>query len=117
MIYKIQTDFVNTNSLEKTIKKLSKDFNILFFNNSLFASVKNLENTPDIKKLLIPKSSFYITEVTEDNLKFEHNTVIEWCKDNFIKLDMLRFEKENQAKLKAIMDVLEEAEVKLKQVE
>lgn len=116
MIYKVQTDFTSTDStgLETVIKKLSKDFNVLFFNNCLFASVKNLQMAPDIRKLLTPKSKFYITDITEENLRFEHNTVVEWCKDNFIKLDIQRFEKENQDRLKAIMELLEETEAKLK---
>lgn len=112
MIYKVQTDFKN---LENIIKKLSKDFDILFFNNCLFASTKNLENVPDIRKILLPKSDFYITEVTEENLKFEHSSVIEWCKDNFIKADMQKFEKENQDKLRAIMKLLEETEIQMEE--
>ena len=36
MIYKILTDF--TSSLTELIEKLSKDFNIIFFNNVLYIS-------------------------------------------------------------------------------
>ena len=41
------------------------------------------------------------------NLKYEPTKVIEWCKEQFVRLDTIKFEKERQAELKAMYDFVQ----------
>ena len=50
MIYKILTDF--TSCLTDLIEKLSKDFNVIFFNNVLYISKKDPYFNKNINKII-----------------------------------------------------------------
>ena len=104
MIYKILTDF--TNCLAEIIEKINKDFNFIFFNNVLYISKKNPYNKTNIKTLL-KKDNICIIEINETNLKNEPEAIVDWCKDNFIKLDTIRFETEKQQAIKEVLSFIE----------
>lgn len=110
MIYKIVSDFTK---LDITLRKLTNNFNVIFYGTSLFAAKKVYDDDVDIRELLKPKKDYFVSEINEDNLKYESQNVIEWCKDNFIKLDLQRLEKEKQEELKALMSILEEVDEKM----
>ena len=82
MIYKILMDF--TNCLTEIIENLNKKFDIMFFNNILYISVKNPYEKIDLKKYL-KYDNICIIEITESNLKMEPFSVIEWCKEKFVE--------------------------------
>lgn len=104
MIYKILTDF--TDCLEEIIEKIAKDFNIIFFNNVLYISKKNPYNKTNVKSL-IKKDNICIIEINENNLKNEPEPIIEWCRDNFVKLDTIRFETEQQKTMEEILSFID----------
>ena len=112
MIYNIVSDF---SKLDISLRKLTNNFNVFFYGTSLFAAKKVFDDDVNIKELLKPKKDYFVTEINEDNLKYESQNVIEWCRDNFIKLDLQRLEKEKQAELKALMLMLDEVDEKMAQ--
>ena len=54
-----------------------------------------------------------ILEITEHNLMLEPSHVIEWAKKEFVQEDVIRYEAENQEKLKQIMKQLDFVEKEL----
>ena len=104
MIYKILADF--TDCLDEIIKEISNDFNIFFFNNILYVSKKDPYNQTDLKKIL-KLDNVCIIEITEKNLKREPEFVVDWCRDNFVKLDTIKFEKEQQTAIKEMLNFIE----------
>lgn len=104
MIYKIMTDF--TERLGTIIEKLNKDFNIMFFNNILYASKQDPYVKTNIKRLLT-KDNVCIIEINENNLKNEPEPVIEWCRNNFVKLDTIKFETEQQDTIVKMLDFID----------
>ena len=104
MVYKILMDF--TNCLEEIIEKINKEFNIIFFNNVLYISKKNPYIETDIKSLL-KKDNICIIEINEKNLKNEPEPIIEWCRDNFVKLDTIRFETEQQQTIEDLLNFID----------
>lgn len=104
MIYKILADF--TDCLEETIKKLNKDFNMIFFNGVLYVSKKNPYNKTNIHSI-IKQDNVCIIEINEKNLKNEPEPIIDWCRDNFVKLDTIKFETEQQETISEILSFIE----------
>ena len=108
MIYKIIAEFEE--ELERVIKELSKKFIVLFYRNVIYVASKEdeIEKT-EVEKMIksIIKESFYCQELNEKNLKYEPTKVIEWCKEQFVRLDTIKFEKERQAELKAMYDFVQ----------
>jgi hypothetical protein len=116
MIFKIQLDLLD--NLFEIIEKLSSKYEIIFFNNNLYLSYWddiNKEDMKKIKKILSLGKSYYISEINENNLKFETKQVVDWCRDKFIKSDLKRFEKNEKEKILTVMEILDEVEIKLKE--
>ena len=113
MIYKITSNFED--NLDNLFSTLSKDYYILYYNNFLYVSDIKVNNNSkeNLKKKLKPNKNFYIIEITEKNLIYECNYVVNWCKKEFINYDLLKYEKEQQEKLKNIMIIIDEVEKKL----
>ena len=57
-----------------------------------------------------------VTEIDEDNLKFENDKVISWCKNEFVNQDIRRFEEKNQKMMKNYMCYLDDFEKELKKI-
>jgi hypothetical protein len=104
MIYKILADF--TNCLEEILNKLNKKFNIIFFNDILYISKKNPYDNINLKKML-NLDNICIIEITESNLKLEPEPIINWCRDNFVKLDTIKFETEQQDTINKILNFID----------
>lgn len=104
MIYKILADF--TNCLEDILNKLNKNFNIIFFNDILYISKKNPYDNINLKKML-NLDNICIIEITESNLKLEPEPIINWCRDNFVKLDTIKFETEQQDTINKILNFID----------
>jgi hypothetical protein len=108
MIYKvIDSSEVLTNGASELNK-----YNIYFVKGCLFVSDEN--NTQDFYqniKSIFNQSEIY--EINENNLAYEPSHVIEWSKKELISADVIRYEKENQQKLRQIMQQLDNVEKEL----
>ena len=113
MIYKILTDF--TSCLTDLIEKLSKDFNVIFFNNVLYISKKDPYLNKNVNKI-INKNNLCIIEITEANLKNEPQFVQDWCKDKFVELDTIKFETEQQEVIKNILNFIDVFDNNVKEI-
>ena len=103
MVYKILTDFED--GLDNIIKELSLDFMVLFYRNAIYIAKKEgraskQEVDKDLKRII--KATFYCQEMNESNLKYEPLKAMEWCKEQFIRIETQLFEKEKQEELQAM---------------
>lgn len=108
MIYKV---IDNSEVLTNGVSELNK-YNIYFVKGCLFVSDEN--NTQDFYqniKSVFNQSEIY--EINENNLAYEPSHVIEWSKKELISADVIRYEKENQQKLRQIMQQLDNVEKEL----
>lgn len=107
MIYKVITDFGE--NLETILKHFQNDYNIMFYKNVIYLADKEaIETKKEVKQFAskIIKQDFYLQEINENNLKYEPPQVVEWCKDQFIRLDTLKFEAKQQEELKAMLEFI-----------
>lgn len=108
MIYKI------IDSPEVLIGGISglNSYNVYFVKGCLFVSDKN--NTCNFYQNIKERfDGAEIIEITEHNLGFEPNHIIDWAKKEFIASDVIRYEKENQDQLNKIMEQLDIVEQEL----
>ena len=108
MIYKI---IDSSDNIIKGISEL-KQYNIYFVKGCLFVSDRN--NTQDFYqniKSIFNNAEFY--EINENNLAYEPSHVIEWSKKELISADLIQYEKDNQKKLRQIMQQLDYVEREL----
>lgn len=108
MIYKV---IDNSEILSEGVSKLD-EYNICFVKGCLFISDKNnTQNFYPYIKSIFDKSEIY--EINENNLAYEPSHIIEWSKKELISADLIRYEKENQEKLRQIMKQLDRVEKEL----
>lgn len=114
MIYKIEGEF-NDNNFGDIVSKLSKKFVFTYMDNVMFIALKTIEDKEKhraiIKSIFKPASDFFVTEITEKNIMRLAPVIKEWCRDNFVRLERERFEKNEQEKLRQVwrnMDLMEE---------
>lgn len=114
MIFKIIMDF---DDLVGIINKFQNSFDVLFANGQMFVFAKNLKKYTinRIKKILDNENAF-VTIIDENNLRRESDKVISWCRDKFVENDLLRYEKENQEKIKNINNFLDDFEENLEKI-
>ena len=108
MIYKV---IENSEALINGVSELN-EYNICFVKGCLFISDKN--NTQDFYQNI--KSIFNnaeIYEINENNLAYEPTHIIEWSKKELVSADLIQYEKENQQKLRQIMQQLDKVEKEL----
>ena len=108
MIYKvIDSSEVLTNGASELNK-----YNIYFVKGCLFISDKNNTHNfyKDIKKIF---NTAEIYEINENNLVYEPSHIIEWSKKELVSADLIQYEKENQQKLRQIMQQLDKVEKEL----
>lgn len=108
MIYKV---IDNSEALINGVSELN-EYNIYFVKGCLFISDKN--NTQDFYQNI--KSIFNnaeIYEINENNLAYEPTHIIEWSKKELVSADLIQYEKENQQKLRQIMQQLDKVEKEL----
>ena len=98
MIYKI---IDNSASIIEGMPELNK-YNVYFIKGCLFVSdVNNTDNFYQNIKMVFPKSE--IIKITEHNLLYEPMHVIDWAKHEFVRADIIQYEKDKQEKLNQIM--------------
>ena len=117
MIFKIQGDF-NEDNFSKILNKLCKYFKFIYTNGTLYIALGDVKNKQEasalMSKIFRPIRSYYIKEINEKNIMNEEQSVMEWCRDNFVALDRQRYEIEQQDKLQNAWKALDNMEDILK---
>ena len=117
MIFKIQGDF-NEDNFSKILNKLCKYFKFIYTNGTLYIALGDVKNKQEasilMSKTFRPIRSYYIKEINEKNIMNEEQSVMEWCRDNFVALDRQRYEIEQQDKLQNAWKALDNMEDILK---
>ena len=112
MIYRIQSNI--DYDVVEIIEKLKDNYDIVYYNGILYVAIKNVNQVDDfeknLKKYFKPIRNFLFTQVDENNLGKENQFIIDWGKNIFVRLDMQRFEKNNQEELKKYMSSIDELE-------
>ena len=117
MIFKIQGDF-NEDNFSKILNKLCKYFKFIYTNQTLYIALSDIKNKQEASNLMSktfrPVRSYYIKEINEKNIMNEEQSIMEWCRDNFVALDRQRYEIEQQDKLQNAWKALDRMEDILK---
>lgn len=114
MIFKIIMDF---DDLVGIIHKFQNSFDVLFVNGQMFIFAKRLKKyTINKIKTIIGNENAFVTIIDENNLRKESDKVISWCRDKFIENDLLRYEKDNQEKIKNMNIFLDDFEANLEKM-
>lgn len=117
MIFKIQGDF-NEDNFSKILNKLCKYFKFVYTNQTLYIALGDIKNKQEasvlMSKTFRPVRSYYIKEINEKNIMNEEQSIMEWCRDNFVALDRQRYEIEQQDKLQKAWKALDNMEDILK---
>ena len=117
MIFKIQGDF-NEDNFSKILNKLCKYFKFIYTNGTLYIALGDVKNKQEasalMSKIFRPIRSYYIKEINEKNIMNEEQSIMEWCRDNFVALDRQRYEIEQQDKLQNAWKALDNMEDILK---
>ena len=117
MIFKIQGDF-NEDNFSKILNKLCKYFKFIYTNQILYIALSDIKNKQEalalMSKTFRPIRSYYIKEINEKNIMNEEQSIMEWCRDNFVALDRQRYEIEQQDKLQNTWEALDNMEEMLK---
>ena len=117
MIFKIQGDF-NEDNFSKILNKLCKYFKFIYANQTLYIALGDIKNKQEasvlMSKTFRPVRSYYIKEINEKNIMNEEQSIMEWCRDNFVALDRQRYEIEQQDKLQNAWKALDNMEDILK---
>ena len=117
MIFKIQGDF-NEDNFSKILNKLCKYFKFIYTNGTLYIALGDVKNKQEASALMSktfrPVRSYYIKEINEKNIMNEEQSIMEWCRDNFVVLDRQRYEIEQQDKLQNAWKALDNMEDILK---
>ena len=118
MVFKVQGNF-NQDNFIPILDAIKKYFFFIFSDGNLFLAYMDLENIDEAYNTLIsslqPKEEFLVLKVNEKNIMKESPDIIEWCRDHLVRLDKMKYEKENQEKLHAYNSVLDNFENILKQ--
>ena len=112
-IFKIKSN-VFDEKIGAILHKLSKDYSLLFLDETLFISPNNYNQEINFKKALRPQKDFLISELDEIEIAREDDIVKEWCKEKMVQLDIQRLEAEKQEYLKGLLNYLDELDSSLK---
>lgn len=105
-IFKIKSNIFDE-KISEICLKLTKNYSALFFGDTLYISPNHFDQSLDFKKFLVPKKSFLVSEMTDEDIAAENDVVKNWCKEKMVQLDIQRFEKEKQNYLKDLMEYLD----------
>lgn len=104
MIFKINSDFTDINIFLEQFK----NDNIYFSNNAMYVSC-GIDMTLEEMRKLVGTQGF-VTTVTPESLMVESMQIQQWCKDEFVKQDRQRYERDKQDHLQYIMSQLDSIE-------
>ena len=120
MIIKVIADFLNVDNFSDILEELNENkYETLYKNDCLYVSNSNniLKETNEEFNNLIKRKinieNIFIKEITENNLSKEDSIVIDWCKNQFIKQDIIRYEDDNQQKIHTLLNMLDGIEAEL----
>lgn len=118
MVYKIQGNF-NEDNFEMIFKKLGSHFKLMYKHNTLYAALIDYgfvdKNESYLRNTLKPSKNFYICKIDEKNIMNEDQSVIAWCRDSLVGLDRQKYEREQQIKLREVMEAMDNMENILQQ--
>lgn len=119
MIYKIMGNF-DENNFNNILNSIKTKYKILYKNNNLYIALKSYQENYESKELQFIKkickhNNFIFIEINEKNIMREDEEIINWCRDNFVRLEEEKYQVKNQKKLKEIMDNLDKMEKILKE--
>lgn len=118
MVYKIQGDFSQV-KFPQLFEDLGKEYKIIYKNGSMYISSKIYQEDEQERQRLMILLNDYNTLVyfliNEKNIMREDEEIRNWCRDNLVRLDKERYEKEKQDKLKEVMNNLDKMEFILKE--
>ena len=108
MIYKV----IDTSDVLISGLKRLNTYNAYMIKGCLFISDKNNDNNfySQLKECFADSQ---IVQITEYNLIYECNNLIEWAKKEFVSADLIQYEKDYQDKLQKIMKQLDYVEQEL----
>lgn len=111
-IFKIKSN-VFDEKIGIILHKLSKDYSLLFLDDTLFVSPNNYDQEINFKRALRPQRDYLISKMDEIEMAKESEIVKEWCKERMVNLDLQRFEAEKQEYLKGLLEYLDELDSSL----
>ena len=118
MVYKIVGNFSDEN-FGSILEKISKLCSCIYRNETLFVALNDVRNSEKIehefKKIFKPQRDFFIQQITTDNIMKEEQCIIDWCRDNYVRLEEQKYELNNQKKLKQVLADMDAMEAKLQQ--
>ena len=119
MVYKVIGDFKQGN-FKDILTKIQRDFKFMYKNGSLYLAVLNWKDFKDkddsemlemIRGMFEPRDEFLVKELNENNLNKEDRMIIDWVRDNYVRLDEERYNYQQQEKLRCTwkaMDIMED---------
>ena len=119
MVYKVIGDFRQGN-FKDILTKIQRDFKFMYKNGCLYLAVLNWKDFKDkdnkellemIREIFEPRDEFLVKELNENNLNKEDRMIIDWVRDNYIRLDEERYDYQQQEKLRhtwKAMDIMED---------
>lgn len=118
LIYKVIGNFDDCD-FEEIIDKISAIFKFIYLNDTLYLSLVDYKDYNKQHNILCeafqPQSNFVITPITEKNIMKQQDVVMQWCRDNFLTLDIQRYEIEQQVKLQNTWKQMDEMEIELRE--
>lgn len=104
MVYKVIGNITDEN-FQEIINELMEYNRFIYKNGNLYIALNNYENkkeNEEVIKLFKEKwreKEIYTIDITLDNLKSENQEVVDWCKENLIRLERKRYEENEQPRL------------------
>ena len=118
MVYKINGLFQNID-LGKIFDKLSDRFVLIYYSGVLYAGIKSINDVDTsydmLKQTLKPAKNFLIEKIQDTAVDKQPPVIKDWCSSIFTQLDIQRYEKEEQKKLKQVWAAMDKLESDLQQ--
>lgn len=120
MVYKLMGNLTD-DIFGEVIEILKKYHKFIYKNGNIYLAVGKYLNRKDAEKELdkidkMRDNGVFMIEINENNLKNECPEVIQWCRDELVRLDRERYEVENKDGIKKMFEVLDLFEANLNKV-
>lgn len=114
MVCKVLGNF-DSDTFGEFLQKLQKySFKFIYNNGALYIAPSDIRFTllmeSRIRKIFKPTKNYCIIPIDENNLRNEPQDIIDWCRDNFVELELQKYEIEQQEKLKLTLNRIDEFE-------
>jgi len=114
MVFKIELD--DFENFDELLHRLTDKFVFLYLDFTLYVALRSyskIDAKAELSSILKENKSYTLTEIDETNLKHEAPVIMEWCRDNLLRLDKQRFELNEQKELHKLWEDLNTMETKL----